>query len=68
MLYLTSQWMGPHNIMTSEIIQTEKNKYHDITYMWNIKKNIKEQTNRNRLIDSGNKLMEATGEGYWGTE
>ena len=26
-------------IILSEVSQTEKDKYHDITYMWNLKKN-----------------------------
>ena len=26
-------------VILSEVSQTEKDKYHDITYMWNLKKN-----------------------------
>ena len=40
-------------IILSEVSQTEKDKYHDITYMWNLKKMIQRTylQNRNRLID-----------------
>ena len=31
-------------IVLSEISQTEKDKYHDSTYMWNLTNKIKEQT------------------------
>ena len=30
-------WMGLEIIILSEVSQTEKDKYHDITYMWNLK-------------------------------
>ena len=31
-------WMDLEIIILSEVSQTEKDKYHDITYMWNLKK------------------------------
>ena len=30
-------WMGLEIIIMSEVTQIEKDKYHDITYMWNRK-------------------------------
>ena len=30
-------WMDLEIIILSEVSQTEKDKYHDITYMWNLK-------------------------------
>ena len=29
-------WMDLENIMVSEISQSEKDKYHDFTHMWNL--------------------------------
>ena len=29
-------WMDPEIIILSEVSQTEKVKYHDITHMWNL--------------------------------
>ena len=34
-------WMDLEIIILSEVIQTEKDKYHDIAYMWNLKKRYK---------------------------
>ena len=31
-------WMDLEIIILSEVSQTEKDKYHDIAYMWNLKK------------------------------
>ena len=46
-------WVDLEMIILSEVSQTEKDKYHDITYMWNLKKMIQRTylQNRNRLID-----------------
>ena len=33
-----AMWMDLEIITLSEVSQTEKDKYHDITYMWNLKK------------------------------
>ena len=30
-------WMGLETVLLSRVGQTEKDKYHDITYMWNLK-------------------------------
>ena len=30
-------WVGLEIIKSSEVSQTEKDKYHDITYRWNLK-------------------------------
>ena len=52
-------WMDLEGIMLSEIRQLEKDKYNMIPLlMWNIKIKINGQ-NRNRLIDTENKLMVA---------
>ena len=34
-------WMDLEIVILSEVSQTEKDKYHDITYMWNLKKGYK---------------------------
>ena len=31
-------WSDPEMIILSEVSQTEKDKYHEIDYMWNLKK------------------------------
>ena len=33
----TATWMDLEIIILSEVSQKEKDKYHDITYMWNLK-------------------------------
>ena len=54
---------GPRDCHT-EWSKSEKNKYHDIVYMWNLKKCHKWTylQNRNRLTDIDNKLMVTKGE------
>ena len=42
--------MDLEGIMLRAISQTEKDKCHDFTYMWNLKNKTKKQ-NRNRLIE-----------------
>ena len=37
---LVATWMDLEIIILSEVSQTEKDKYHDIAYMWNLKKKI----------------------------
>ena len=32
-------WMDLEIVILSEVSQTKKDKYHDIVYMWNLKKN-----------------------------
>ena len=34
----TATWMDLEIITLSEVSQTGKDKYHDITYLWNLKK------------------------------
>ena len=36
-----ARWMDLEIVILSEVSQTEKEKYHDITYMWNLKKGYK---------------------------
>ena len=31
-------WMGLESVIQSEVSQKEKNKYHMLTYIWNLKK------------------------------
>ena len=47
---------GPRNYQT-KCTQTEKDKYHDIVYTWNLKKMIQMNLYRNRPTDIENKLM-----------
>lgn len=56
--------MDPEGIMPTKISQTEKHKYHMITYMWHVKKQNK-QTNKTKLIDTENISVVAR-EGGWG--
>ena len=35
-------WMDLEIITISEVSQTQKDKYHDITYVWNLKKDTNE--------------------------
>ena len=57
-------WMDLEIIILSEVSQTEKNKYHDITYTWKLKKwyKLTYLQKRNRLTDTENKLMVTKGE------
>ena len=52
-------WMDLEIIRLSEVCQTEKDKYHMTSHMWNLKKWYKWTylQNRNRLMDIENKLM-----------
>ena len=53
-------WMDLESIMLSEISQTEEYKYHTISLIYGIQKT---KQNRNRLIDTENKLVVARGKG-----
>ena len=66
-LPFVATWMDLEGIMLSEISQTEKKTPHDFTYMWNLENKTNEHTkqNRNRLIDTENKLVVARGDGGW---
>ena len=52
-------WMDQEIIILSEVNQTEKDKYPDITYMWNLKKCHKWTylQDINRVTDVESKLM-----------
>ena len=39
---LAATWMDLEIIILSEVSQSEKDKYHDITYMWNLKNDTNE--------------------------
>ena len=61
-------WMDLETVILSEVSQTEKDKYHDITYMWNLKNkpvNItkKKQTHRYREQTHGYQWGEGKGKG-----
>ena len=36
-------WIDPEGITLGEISQSEKDKYHDSSYMWNLKNKINKQ-------------------------
>ena len=59
-------WMDLDIIILSEVNQTEKDKYHDITYM----RNLKEMVQLNLLTKQTHRLREGTYgyqvEGWWG--
>jgi len=42
-------WMELESIMLSEISQSEKDKYHDLTHMWNVRN----KTNEHRVGKRG---------------
>ena len=56
-------WMDLEGSMLSGISQTEKDKYHDFTYMWNLKKKINDEENGNKFINTKNPLMAPDGRG-----
>ena len=41
-LPFVAMWMDLESILLSEV-KSDKDKYHDITYMWNLKKNDKNE-------------------------
>ena len=43
---LAATWMDLEIVILSEVCQTENDKYHDITYMWNLKKWYKRTINK----------------------
>ena len=47
--------------MLSEISQSEKDKYHIILLMWNLMN----KQNRNKIIDTEDRLTAVRGEGDW---
>ena len=57
-------WMNLETVILNEINLTEKNKYHDVAYMWNLKRKRYNWTylqNRNRVTDVQNKCMVTKG-------
>ena len=56
-------WMELERILLSEIRQMKKDKYHIIYLTWNIRKKKK---NKNKLIDSENRLLVTRREGVEG--
>ena len=56
-----TRWMDPECIMLNEMSDREGQILHDCTYMWNLNNETKQ--NRNRLIDTENKLVVARGVG-----
>ena len=58
-------WLRVEILILSEVSQKEKNKYHMISLMWNLKCGTSESIykNRNRLTDMENRLVVAKGEG-----
>ena len=42
-------WMHLEVAILSEVSQTEKDKYHDITYMWNLKNGTYEPTYKTEI-------------------
>ena len=60
---LAATWTDLEIIIRSEVSQKEKDKYHDITYMWNLKKKKRYKTYiQNRPTDTENKFMVPKGE------
>ena len=59
---------GLEGIMICEINQIERKIVYNFTYMWNLKNKANEQIqqNRNRVIETENKLAVARGEGVKG--
>ena len=55
-------WMGLEIIIMSEVTQIEKDKYHDITYIWNLKEyKWTYLQNRSRVTDTEHTLMVTRG-------
>ena len=56
-------WMDLEIIILSEVSQKEKDKYHDITYRWNLQYDTNETIYeiKNRIMDIENRLMVAKG-------
>ena len=57
-------WIDLEGIMLSKPVRERQIPY-NFTYMWNVKNDINKQ-NRNRLIDTENRLMVSEGNGVGG--
>ena len=58
-------WMDLETVIQSEVSQKEKNKYHILTHIWNLKENWYRRSylqSRNRDTDVENKRMDTKGE------
>ena len=51
-LPFATAWMDLEGIMPSEISQSEKEKYHDFTYIWNLKNKINNQKKQKQTQDT----------------
>ena len=59
---LAATWMDLETVILCEVIQTENDKYHDIPYLWNLKKNEQKNLYIKQIVkDVENKLMVAGG-------
>ena len=62
----TAPWMDLGGILVSEICQTEEDKYHVLSLMWNLRKHTKQaQWNKNKLMDTKNRSVITSGEEGW---
>ena len=51
-------WIDLESVTMSEVSQTEKEKYHDIPYLWNLKEMIEiNLQSRKRFLDLENELV-----------
>ena len=67
-LIFLPRWMDLEGIMLSEVRQSKINTIpYDFTYTWNLKIRTNEWTklNRNRFIDTGNKLVDTRAGRDW---
>ena len=64
-LPFATAWMDLEGIMLSEMSQSEKDKYHNFTYVWYLKN--KNEQNETRHTGTENTLMVARGERCWET-
>ena len=54
-------WMDLETVILSEVSQTEKEKYHDIPYVWNLKGNDTNELTKREDSDLENELTVARG-------
>ena len=64
-LPFVNAWIDPEGIRLNEINQRESQMLYDFTYVWNLKNKSKQnkqaKQNRNRCIDTENRLVAARG-------
>ena len=63
LLPFVTAWMELESIMLSEISQMVKDKYHDLTYKWDLIKKRTSEQNRTRDLEIKNKLTVTGGAG-----